>query len=394
MCAKPAGLGIRRSRLDVHAQGPGAPERARGTSENPRRDDRMSARDSSSTGFLTVREEMKFEIGILHDRINALVSAEAFLIISFTMSLTYSNDHRSGRLFWVAPLLASVGLLLALLAWPGVNRSFEIIAEWNLMLAEALEAARTDPSFVWRPSLGNISDAREQTGHRRAMLFSRFRTAGVRHRLDLPRDHRPDRLARTGVAWVVSSRRRSSRRRPAFARGPVRSARDRLSPARHGLAVRPACGLFLNGSGHLARHQGTRHANHPGARTARIVPPRDEPAWRGCPQMREHLPPHRRRDRMENPGFALPLLRTPGRGSARVALPLSGPRPDPRVFLHASDLTCVGPAHLMFAGIRDARRLDEADWTCIIAARNGGCMGANRRTALACCHSVLSTLTR
>ncbi len=64
---------------------------------------------------LDIREEMKFEVGILHERINSLVSAEAFLIISFTMSLAYSNEGWLGRFFLITPLLASIGFLLAVL---------------------------------------------------------------------------------------------------------------------------------------------------------------------------------------------------------------------------------------------------------------------------------------
>ena len=138
----------------------------------------MSAQDSGADTYakraLAIREEMKFEVGIMHDRINTLVSAEAFLIISFTMSLTYVNENWSGRFFWIAPLLALVGFLLAVLAWPGVSRSFEIIAEWNILLIDAVNEARTEPHFAWRPSIGTLGAAREQGGHRRAMLFTRF----------------------------------------------------------------------------------------------------------------------------------------------------------------------------------------------------------------------------
>ena len=141
----------------------------------------MSAQDSGADTYakraLAIREEMKFEVGIMHDRINTLVSAEAFLTISFTMSLTYVNDQWSGRLLWKAPQLANVGFLLAVLAWPGVSRSFAIIAEWNILLIEAMNEARTEPHPVWRPSIGTIGAAREQGGHRRAMLFTRFVTA-------------------------------------------------------------------------------------------------------------------------------------------------------------------------------------------------------------------------
>lgn len=136
--------------------------------------ERDGGADIHAKRALAIREEMKFEVGIMHDRINTLVSAEAFLTISFTMSLTYVNDQWSGRFFWIAPLLALVGFLLAVLAWPGVSRSFEIIAEWNILLIDAVNQARKEPHFAWRPSIGTLGASKEQGGHRRAMLFTRF----------------------------------------------------------------------------------------------------------------------------------------------------------------------------------------------------------------------------
>lgn len=130
--------------------------------------------DFHAKQVLAIREEMKFEIGILHDRVNALVSAEAFLIISFTMSLAYAGDRWSGRFFWVAPLLALVGFLLAVLAWPGVSRGFATVVEWNMLLIEVLPEARKDPRVVWIRSVDVAGAARTQDHHRRGLLFARF----------------------------------------------------------------------------------------------------------------------------------------------------------------------------------------------------------------------------
>ena len=130
--------------------------------------------DAHARRVQAIREEMKFELGVLHDRINALVSAEAFLIISFTMSLAYSNDRWSSRFFLIAPVLASIGFLLAVLAWPGVKRGVEIVAEWNELLIQALSEARNDPHFVWRPSVDVAGAMRTQNLHRKGMLFARL----------------------------------------------------------------------------------------------------------------------------------------------------------------------------------------------------------------------------
>ena len=51
-----------------------------------------------------IREEMRFEIGVFHERINALISAEAFLLISFTMALAYDGHGAHPIFFWISPL--------------------------------------------------------------------------------------------------------------------------------------------------------------------------------------------------------------------------------------------------------------------------------------------------
>ena len=88
-----------------------------------------------------IRGEMRFEVGVLHDRINALISAEAFLTISFTMALANSDAHAGANIFdAIAPMLSVIGFILAVLAWPGVNTGFKILIEWNTMLLQALHA--------------------------------------------------------------------------------------------------------------------------------------------------------------------------------------------------------------------------------------------------------------
>ncbi len=120
-----------------------------------------------------IREEMRFEVGVLHDRINALISAEAFLLISFTMALAYSNAHWSDKFFLVAPMLSLIGFMLAVLAWPGVNTSFKIIVEWNVMLVQVLNEAHAVSGIMWRPSLFVGGDRRTHNDHRNGMLFAR-----------------------------------------------------------------------------------------------------------------------------------------------------------------------------------------------------------------------------
>ncbi len=120
-----------------------------------------------------VREEMRFEIGILHDRINALISAEAFLLISFTMSLVYATAHWWDRFFFVPPMLSVVGFMLAVLAWPGVNTSYKLVVEWNIILVRVLSEAHATSNFMWPDALFVSGERRTQAAHRNSMLFAR-----------------------------------------------------------------------------------------------------------------------------------------------------------------------------------------------------------------------------
>ena len=117
-----------------------------------------------------LREETRFEITLLHDRVNALIGAEAFLTIAFTMALT---SERAGAPFaLVAPVLASVGLLLAAMAWPGVAASFRIIAAWDARQREVMDG---DPSLregMWRPDVQGRTGRRDPD-QRVSMLFAR-----------------------------------------------------------------------------------------------------------------------------------------------------------------------------------------------------------------------------
>ncbi len=117
---------------------------------------------------------MRFEIGILHDRINALISAQAFLLISFTMALVYAGSRWGDKFFFVAPILSVIGFMLSVLAWPGIGTSHKIVVEWNVILVRVLNEASANPNFIWTPSLIVDGERRIQADHRRGLLFARF----------------------------------------------------------------------------------------------------------------------------------------------------------------------------------------------------------------------------
>ncbi len=122
-----------------------------------------------------IREETRFEIGLLHDRINALISAEAFLTISFTMAMG-STNARWGSAFpvIVAPMLSLLGLALAMLSWPGVTASFKIIVEWNVRQRALMHGNSPLIDSMWRLDVPGRDNLRADPDQRHTMLFARM----------------------------------------------------------------------------------------------------------------------------------------------------------------------------------------------------------------------------
>ncbi|WP_424950425.1 hypothetical protein [Deinococcus sp.] len=126
--------------------------------------------EAESRQLMFIREETRFEIVLLHERVNALIGAEAFLTIAFTAALSNTNAHW-GMTFSliVPPILSVTGLLLAVLAWLGVNASFKIILRWN---ARQLQLFRDSPALstaLWRLQVNGRDDPDQHT----TMLFAR-----------------------------------------------------------------------------------------------------------------------------------------------------------------------------------------------------------------------------
>ncbi len=64
----------------------------------------------------SIRSELRFELGLLHDRVNALLAAEAFLVIGYTAAMSNAAPWGAAFSAAVAPILSVLGLLLALSA--------------------------------------------------------------------------------------------------------------------------------------------------------------------------------------------------------------------------------------------------------------------------------------
>ena len=108
------------------------------------------------------RDEVRFELRLLHERVGALLAAEAFLTIAYT-----AVQGAGGLRAVVAPVLSVLGLLLALLAWSGVRTTARLVLLWT---------ARTVELLTRHPELQPWPDAdprRRMVDQRRSLLFFR-----------------------------------------------------------------------------------------------------------------------------------------------------------------------------------------------------------------------------
>lgn len=127
-------------------------------------DDESLLRTSERLAF--VRDELRFELGLLHGRVGALIGAETFLTIAFTAAM--STGASWGDL--VSPILAALGLALALLAWPGIHATVTIIMAWTARYVDLLSS----PSLSSTPwGLRSDHVHRAATNQARSMLFFR-----------------------------------------------------------------------------------------------------------------------------------------------------------------------------------------------------------------------------
>ncbi len=121
--------------------------------------------------LVAVRDETRFELGLLHDRVNAVLAAEAFLTIAYTAAM--SNGAAWGRHFAAvaAPVLAMLGLLLAALALPGVTATTRIVLTQTALQEQLVERLPGSALGGFHSVTGRGSALKDQ---RRSMLF--FRT--------------------------------------------------------------------------------------------------------------------------------------------------------------------------------------------------------------------------
>lgn len=114
-----------------------------------------------------IREETRFELQLLHERVNTLLAAEAFLTIAYTATMNSKGTWAA----IVAPVLAGLGLLLAALAWPGVSITAHLVMQWTYQVGDLIER-HPEAQTPW--STGQQDRRTREAGQRRSLLLFRF----------------------------------------------------------------------------------------------------------------------------------------------------------------------------------------------------------------------------
>lgn len=90
--------------------------------------------------FLTCREELKHEYGVLASRLTAYITSQAFMVSAFAVSMNnggypWSRDYR----LWFPGLLALMGVVLSVRAYPGIRGVCQIIERWHIQQKRLLD---------------------------------------------------------------------------------------------------------------------------------------------------------------------------------------------------------------------------------------------------------------
>lgn len=114
-----------------------------------------------------IREETRVELQLLHERVNTLLAAEAFLTIAYTATMNSKGTWAA----FVAPVLAVLGLLLAALAWPGVSMTAHLVMRWTYQVGDLIQ--RHPEAQTVRSGAQGDRRTREAS-QRRSLLLFRF----------------------------------------------------------------------------------------------------------------------------------------------------------------------------------------------------------------------------
>ena len=112
---------------------PRLPERTTVRSVSCLQASQLDGRNEMKTDQLSyIRAEIRAEIGLLNDRLNALMASQSFLVIAYASTLSSGyGDFRTLFILILPPFLAVLGAALVFEARPSLKAALQAIEHWR-----------------------------------------------------------------------------------------------------------------------------------------------------------------------------------------------------------------------------------------------------------------------
>jgi hypothetical protein len=117
----------------------------------------VSANNSELLGYY--RREIKFQSDLLSSRLSSLLTSQSFLLIAYASAMSGLIGHWQDPFALVfPPVLAVLGLVLCLQAWPGIRAGYAVIALWHCKEREVLVRDSEVNAFDYLPAPQETAD--------------------------------------------------------------------------------------------------------------------------------------------------------------------------------------------------------------------------------------------
>jgi hypothetical protein len=150
-----------------------------------------------------IRSEDQSEWSLLSNRLSSYITSQSFLVSAYTISMGNGNPKWGDRFTLVFPLLlAAVGVLVTVFAYPGITSASEVIQLWHkkqsrLYLLNPEEADKDPSAAQYDPAMDDFRDGRPMQHARDAegLPVDVVHSKGLRYALVAPWIF--------GVTWVL-----------------------------------------------------------------------------------------------------------------------------------------------------------------------------------------------
>lgn len=111
-----------------------------------------------------IRAEIRFESDQLSSRLNAYIASQSFLLIGYASAMNAAFGHWRGPFtLLLPPVLALLGFVLSLQAWPGIRAARAVIGRWH---------AKQEELFARAPELDAYRSGASDGRLRQGVLFA------------------------------------------------------------------------------------------------------------------------------------------------------------------------------------------------------------------------------